>query len=121
MKKYIFSLLLLFSSDYTYACEAHAKVWSPENYSDMYVINGPYSIKEVEIKNTYTPAGHNERVPFGVSNKKWEMFKKLIAPGDQFFNIYSEFGNDSIEKYIVVRGKCVVGEYHLSTKVIISN
>jgi len=117
MKKYILSVLLMLTASYAYACEdPDRREWSPENYnSDIYTIKGPYSVDQIEKKHTYTPAGQTESIPFGTSNKKWIKFKKTINPGDQFYNIYSEFGDDSSEKYIVVRNKCIVGKYRLST------
>lgn len=118
MQKYILSILLIFTSGYAYACEGVDEEWSPTNYSNMHTVEGPYTIKQIEKKHTYIPAGQTEPVLFGSSNKKWKKFKKNIHPGDQFYYVKLEFGNDSIEKYIIVRDKCVVGRYPLSATVI---
>ncbi len=114
MKQFILSILLILASGYAYACEGTGKEWSPENYSNMHTVEGPYTVEQIEKKHTYIPAGQTEPVTFGTSNNKWVKLKKTINYDDQFYYIRFVFGDDSSEKYIVVRGKCMVGEYRLS-------
>jgi len=120
MKIYIFSILLAFISSYVhaYTCEGTDQEWTPEHYrnSDTHTIEGPYSAEQVEKKHSYFPAGKTESVPFGASNEKWERFKEIYEPGDQLYYIKIEHGKNSLEKYIIVRDKCVMGRFLLSSR-----
>ena len=133
MIKYIISVLFLFISINTYACNIpeynslpiNSTTVSESGIRSTRTVEGPFSIEEVEKMNTYAQAGKTVPMPFGGSNEKWKKFKELYEAGDQLFLVKStaktECCNNYLDKYIMVRDGCVMYKHLIRSLGIIES
>lgn len=122
MKKYFFSVLLLLTASFAYACEGTDQEWlSTHSNGNGVIIEGPFSVEQVEQRQAYTSAGETEPKAFGSGNNRWLVFKNKIKQEDKFYYVKHVIGDSFLEKYIVVRNKCVIDKYIISSKGIVEN
>ena len=91
--------------------------WNPALFGEGSVIEGPYTIEEIEEKelDEIKKCNHCPQVPFGYSNNEWNDFKQKIKKNDQLLFFSSDnkswSGLCGREGYAIIRDNKIVDTF----------